>query len=146
EDVEAVVLEEPHRHVGRRAEEGRLAEGQQAGVAEQQVQPEPEDGEDPDFRGDGGTHHDRKQDDGDQQENQRFPHRMPNRPCGRKSSTTAITAKITAVDASIQSAGTTACATPIRMPAAMAPNRLPRPPRATTTKAMPSMSTPMPGD
>jgi hypothetical protein len=62
------------------------------------------------------------------------------------SSTSAITAKITAVEASVQYAATTACAMPISSPAAMAPSRLPSPPSATTTKAMPSMSTPIPGE
>ncbi len=37
-------------------------------------------------------------------------------------------------------------ATPIIRPAAIAPRRFPRPPSATTTNAMPSMSTPMLGE
>ena len=56
EGVDAVHFHQPARDVGRRAEEGGLAEGQQAGVAEQQVRAEAEDGEDPDLGGDGGTH------------------------------------------------------------------------------------------
>src|SRR6185436_18876627 len=145
EHVDAVVLEQPAGDVRRRAEEGRLAEGEQPGVAEQQVQPQAEDGEDPDLRRDRRPHDERQQANRNQDEDE-GSHRMPNIPCGRISSTSAITAKITAVDASVQYAATTACATPISNPAAMAPSRLPSPPSATTTNAMPSMSTPMPGD
>src|SRR5207253_6112413 len=146
ENADAVVLEQVAGNVGGRAEERRLPEGEEPRVAEQQIQPETEDREDPDLGRNGVAHHERQQNDRCQHQHERLLHRMPKRPCGRTRSTAAITAKITAVEASVQYAATTACATPIRSPAAMAPSRLPRPPSATTTKAMPSMSTPMPGE
>src|SRR5262249_34274965 len=121
EHADAVVLEQPPGDVGGRAEECRLPEGKEAGVAEQQVQPEAEDGEDPDLGGDDRTHHHGKQHDRRQEKKKFLLHRMPNIPWGRMRSTSAITAKITAVEASVQYAATTACATPISRPAAMAP-------------------------
>ena len=56
-----------------------------------------------------------------------------------------MTAKMTATEASGQNRATRLWATPTRSPAAMDPRRFPSPARATTTKAMPSMSTPMRG-
>src|SRR5260221_13987373 len=69
------MLEEPARDIRRRAEEGRLAEGKQAGVAQQQVQPEAEDGEDPDFRGDRRPDDERQEGDRQQDQDQRSFHR-----------------------------------------------------------------------
>src|SRR5205085_5192257 len=145
ENADAVILEQVSRDIGGGAEEGRLAEGEEAGIAEQQVQAQAEDREDPDFACDRRAHDERQHADGSEDENGRS-HRMPNMPCGRTSRTSAMTAKITAVEASVQYAATTACAMPIKRPAAIAPSRLPKPPSATTTKAIPSMSTPMPGE
>ena len=102
EDVDRVVLEEPAGDVGCRAEESRLAEGEQSRVSQQQVEPQPEDREDPDLRGNDGTHDEGKQHDRGQKQEDWMLHRMPNNPCGRTSSTAAITAKMTAVDASVQ--------------------------------------------
>src|SRR5574341_1646832 len=139
------MLEEPARDVRRRAEKGRLAEREKSRVAEEQVQPQAEDGEDPDLGRDHRANDERKHHDRRQQQADFLLHRIPNSPCGRTRRIAAITAKITACDASVQCPATIACATPMIRPAAIAPRRLPRPPSATTTKAMPSMSAPICG-
>ncbi len=56
-----------------------------------------------------------------------------------------MTAKITATEASGHTSATRLCATPTSRPATMEPSRLPSPASATTTNAMPSMSTPIHG-
>src|SRR2546430_5676833 len=130
---------------GRRAEERRLTEGEQTGEAHQQVEAEPEDREDPDLGGDGVTDEDRQQDDRRQSDEPGATHRIPKRPCGRTSSTTVMTPKMTATEASGQTSATRLWATPTSRPATIEPNKLPSPASATTTKAMPSMSTPIHG-
>src|SRR5262249_4740332 len=102
EHVDAVVLEQPPGDVGRRAEERGLPEGKQARVAEEQVQPEAEDRENPDLGSDYRAHHQGKRNDRGKQNPDFLLHRMPNIPWGRMRRTSAITAKITAVDASVQ--------------------------------------------
>jgi hypothetical protein len=56
-----------------------------------------------------------------------------------------MTAKMTATEASGQTRATRLWARPTSSPATMEPSRLPSPASATTTKAMPSMSTPIQG-
>jgi hypothetical protein len=73
------VLEQPSGDVGRRAEERGLPEGKEAGVAEQQVQAEAEDGEDPDLGGDHRTHDQGQHTDRNQDEC-KSSHRIPNIP------------------------------------------------------------------
>src|SRR2546428_4617193 len=109
------------------------------------MEAEPEDREDPDPGADGGADEEGKQEDRRQDAHPRATHRRPKRPCGRASSTAAMTAKMTATEASGQTSATRLWATPRSSPATMEPSRLPSPASATTTKATPSMSTPIHG-
>src|SRR5262249_16311068 len=102
EGVDAEMLEEPARDVSRRAEEGRLTEGEQARIAKQEIQAEPEDGEDPDLRAERVAHPQREETHRCEDCHGRTTHRTPTKPWGRPSNTTATTTKITAGDASVQ--------------------------------------------
>src|SRR5499426_2747449 len=145
EHIDPVVLQQVAGHVGGRAKEGGLAEREQSRVAHEQVQAQPEDGEDPDLGGDGMPDEDREEHHRGKDGQPSLAHRMPNNPWGRTRRTPAMTAKITATEASGHTRATRLCARPTRRPATMEPSRLPSPASATTTKAMPSMSTPIHG-
>src|SRR5262249_57097470 len=95
---QAVVLEQQAGHVAGDAREGGLPEGEQPGIAQQQVEGQGEDREDQDLGRDGVAEQERQEDAGAEQQGQdpERHQRVPNSPWGRSSSTTSMTAKLNA--------------------------------------------------
>src|SRR5262249_40403557 len=157
----AKILHHERNGVGADAEIGGMAERQQTGVAEQQVESERGDrrdqtvGEEPHLIDPDAAWRERQQEqdyrcragEPEQRAIARrvcLHHAVPNKPVGRTSSTPAAIRYSTASSSSgknwmpaVRTKLTTTA--PIR-----APLRLPRPPITTTTKAMTSASTPIP--
>src|SRR6476659_8130979 len=136
--------------IGAEAEIGGMAEGEHAGIAEQEVQRHRRKAENDDTRAEFGVAADRRQPERHAEEQQpddggcgAFLHIVaahqkrpssPKRPRGRTRSTAAIITYITASVADGKNTVVTPEATPISKPPSNVPGRLPRPPTMIATK------------
>src|SRR5262245_21506365 len=160
--LHAEVLEQQRRDVGAGAEERGMAEGQEPGVAEQQVERERGDAEDEpvgDLQGLERVEEPRQ--DGEHQHRGGGPpqlpaihrqrrgrgdgvHARPNRPVGRMNSTMAAKRYSTASSITATQVMPSVRTAPTISEPTSAPSSEPRPPITTTTNARISASTPMP--